>query len=136
MFVTRQSDYKYFVIFDKNKLSREQFLFKCKIRKNSFASDLMTKVYYTLFNAQIDLEREYKEYYFEEYISFESFLYNKYVVSLKNIQYLLSEKKNNEKIYYIDLFKQPDYGISELINNDFIIKLNNIFMEGLDENKN
>lgn len=135
LLVARKSEYKYFVIFDKSKLSKEEFLLKCKIRENSFASQLMLKIYYTLFNTHVDLELEYKKYYLKEYDKFESFLYNKYIINFDDIQYLTRNKKEKEKIYYIDLLKQPDYGIRELINADFINKLNCIFMEEQYENK-
>ena len=135
MLVTRKSENKYFVIFDKSKLSKEEFLLKCKIRENSFASQLMLKIYYTLFNTHIDLELEYKKYYLQEYDKFEIFLYNKYIIDFDYIHYLIRNKKENEKIYYIDIPKQTNYGIRELINTDFINKLNGIFMEEKNEDK-
>lgn len=134
MIILRMSEYKYFVSFDKTKLTKNQFLLMCKVDVNSFASDLMIKVYNTFFDLDIDLESKYLKYYLDEYNNLEEFLYSKYLVNKKFIELLMGNKKENEKIYYVDLLEKTDYGINTLINDELIEKLNNILMEVSNEN--
>ncbi|QLY81226.1 hypothetical protein [Clostridium intestinale] len=134
MIILRVSEYKYFVSFDKSKLTKNQFLLKCKVEENSFACDLMIKVYNTFFDLHVDLGSKYLKYYSDEYTNLEEFLYSKYILSREFIELLMGNKKENEKIYYVDLFKKTDYGISTLINDELIKKLNDILMEASNEN--
>ncbi|OOM76474.1 hypothetical protein CLPUN_27060 [Clostridium puniceum] len=136
MIILMVSEYKYFILFDKAKLTENQFISKCKVEENSFACDLMIKVYNTFFDLDIDLESKYIKYYLDEYTNLEEYLYSKYLINREFIELIMRTKRENEKIYYIDLLEKTDYGISTLINDELIEKLNNILMEVSNENQN
>lgn len=129
MIILRVSEYKYFVSFDKIKLTKNQFLLKCKVVENSFACDIISKIYNTFFDLDIDLENKYLKYYSDEYYNLQEFLYSKYLINREVIELLIKNKKENEKIYFIDLLEKTEYGVSTLINDELIGKLNKIIME-------
>lgn len=136
MIILRLSECKYLASFSRTKLTSSQFLLKCNVKENSFAADFMLRIYNTFFNLDIDLESIYIKYYSEEYTDLEEFLYKKYLINIEDIELLIRNTNEGEKIYYIDLLKKADYGISGLINDELIEKINNIVMEVENENKN
>ncbi|CEP99112.1 Uncharacterised protein [[Clostridium] sordellii] len=131
-------DYKYFFIYPKNInyiLYKERFLRKAKVQENSYAWKLISRIYDSIILDTVDLKKEYSKYYFEEYLSFELFLYNKYLIEYEELDFF--EKYNDDKytIYFGDLKNNDGYGLATLIqeNQELITSINKLFKECIDE---
>jgi len=66
-----------FVMIDKN-INKDIFLEKVKVKSGTFADDLFSRVYDSLFSELINLEEEFEKYYSIEYESIKHFLYHKF----------------------------------------------------------
>lgn len=130
-------DYLLIVHNDINKyLSKEKFLKKSKVKKQSYAGNLMSRIYDSIVLDTIDLKGEYDKYYSQEYLDFELFLYNKYLIDYYELEYIENYKRDGYTIYFGDLKNNDGYGLASFIKErpELIEKINKIIEECMNEN--
>lgn len=102
---------------------------KLHMRKNSFAEFYSKKIFHALFQNAFDLKQEYKDYYAEEYESFERYLYQKKLWDMEDIHKLnLTE---GETVLELSP-TQYSYSISNLLDyEESGVDIINEILEGL-----
>ena len=135
----RDLEYKYFFVGykDLNKYyNKKKFLEKAKVREESYAGRLISRIYNGILINTIDLKREYERYYAKEYNTFKEFLYQKYFIEYSEMECWEDILNKENTIYYGDLLKNDDYEIATLLENrDLIERINKIFKECSNEVK-
>lgn len=69
-----------------------------KIKKNSYAGNVLLRVYHYYFGNAINLEKEYTKYYKKEFDN-----YKEYLICKFNMPSNLAEKIMNQKTLYVNL---------------------------------
>lgn len=136
---TDNLSYKYFLIAPKDidkYCSKNKFIIKAKVKEGSYAEVLMSRIYDGLVLGRTDLKEEYRKYYYEEYDTFQLFLYNKYLIEFEEMEYLDNYMDENYTIYFGDLKYNDGYDLGTFIkdNPKIIEKINCIFKECINEN--
>jgi hypothetical protein len=57
------------------------FLQRSRVREDSYAGSLMSKLYHRLFDISLELKRDYSTYYEVEYATFEQYLRKRHLLS-------------------------------------------------------
>jgi len=119
----------YFFLTLKKNFNKKDFLRKAKVRKGSFAENLISRLFEVLRHEVIDINAEFKKYYRKEYESLQIFLDKKY-----NLNKKLTDKivEANNKGYKIFLGVTPcsgDTGLSRMIFSDSFLEKLNGFLE-------
>ena len=102
-----------FVMIDKN-INKDIFLEKVKVKSGTFADDLFSRVYDSLFSELINLEEEFEKYYSIEYESIKHFLYHKFCMPIEVIEdffKLKTERKTYTLFYKKERDSYGDYSI-------------------------
>lgn len=132
-------DYRYFFIYPKNidiQYYKQVFLKNAKVKKDSYAEKFIGRIYDIITTNVVDLKNEYYNYYYEEYSTFELFLYNKYLIDYEKLEDFKEYKDENYTIYFGDLKDNEGYPLATLIqeNPSLIKSINKIFKECINEN--
>ena len=134
---TSNHDYRFLLISTKDcnfKVYLDRFINKAGVKANTYAGNLMTKIFGALTENTIDLKKEYQRYYKAEYDSFELFLYNKYLLSQKTIDFLNIMLNEQKTLYFADLVWNVDYNMATLINeNEKMVESINDILLGCEE---
>lgn len=108
---------EYFIILEKD-YNEQTFLKRAKLKKNSFAWNLMRRIYRCLTSEVVNVIYEYKRYYAREYDTFEKFLYKKYNLDSEFIETLLGNLTGKNLLYFRKKYVSGDYAIEQLIFSD------------------
>lgn len=120
------NDYNYILLINKG-LTKGEFLKKVKVKKNTFAGNLMERVYENLINEASDLLYEYERFYSREYESLEEFLYKKLLIDKDTIKLLLDNFSEEHYLYMGDLTASGNYNLAQFIlSDDFKEALNKV----------
>jgi len=120
------NDYNYILLINKD-LTEGEFLKKVKVKKNTFAGNLMERVYENLINEASDLLYEYERFYSREYASLGEFLYKKLLIDKDTINLLLDNFSEEHYLYMGDLTASGNYNLAQFIlSDDFKEALNKI----------
>lgn len=82
------------------------------MKKRSFAEDYTVKILKNLIFGAVDLRENYTKYYFEEYDSFEEYLYSKELFEMETIQSI--KIRSNESLWMLR-FIRNDYSIKTIL---------------------
>ena len=82
------------------------------MKKRSFAEDYTVKILKNLIFGAVDLRENYTKYYFEEYESFEEYLYKKELFEMETIQSI--KIRSNESLWMLR-FIRNDYSIKTIL---------------------
>ncbi|MFH1900987.1 MAG: hypothetical protein ABIK26_01900 [Candidatus Omnitrophota bacterium] len=114
---------RYFIIFDK-RITRNRFIKRAKVKKNSFSGKLMGRIYDCLTSELVDVLEEYKKFYSLEYEAFEEFLYKKYNLDNETLQLILDKLKESKSLvlYHKKEYTYGDYSLEPFILSETMIK--------------
>ena len=134
--IINSNDKSHLVLLPK-KISKDKFLLQAKVRKGSYFYKKLESVYVSLTSSTTNLEEEYRLYY-NEYGTFEEFLYHKYPhldeMTLDLINNSLSTKQYNFVRGY--MYELSDYQLHMFMeySDEFTEKINNLLKAELYEN--
>ena len=83
------------------------------MKKGSFAESYVIKILTDLISGAVNLGEKYRKYYFEEYESFEEYLYKKELLESEVIQ---SIKLGTDESLWILRFTSNNYSIDSILN--------------------
>ena len=98
------------------KITLDFFLEKTGAEKG-YALEMFTRMYNCIFSELINIEDEYLKYYSFEYETFETYLYKKYNLEIKQIKKIV-RKKN--KFSHCNIYKKDDYSYGDSSIPQFI----------------
>jgi len=107
----------------------KSFLNLAKINPQKYAGKLMSNILLSFFNEIEDLQYSYEKYYIKEYDSFEEYLFKNLLIDRSKIEFLMSKKKMNEKLYFADLRHTATNDFENLFEYEevnFLLKINKI----------
>lgn len=110
----------------------ELFLEKAKINPQKYAGKLLSNILLNFFNEYGDLQYIYERYYFKEYDTFEEYLFKNLLLDKNEIEFLMSKKKVDEKLYFVDLqhaVTDNDENLFRYEEVSFLDKINMILEE-------
>lgn len=93
----------------------EKLLVHNGMKKRSFAEGYVIRILTTLIAGAIDMREKYNRFYFEEYDSFEEYLYKKELLEKETIQDI--NLKANELLWMLR-FTSNDYSIKSILCYD------------------
>lgn len=121
--VAKYGDY---VFLKKNKrMGKKNFIKLFKVKKKSYFYNLYSRLYDFIIGGGINLYKEYKKYYKNEYKSFEKFLVERY-----NMDEELLKKFKNRKSYYKKFDTMCDQVVHNLAQDEEIKQIISEFMGG------
>ncbi|OGW41165.1 MAG: hypothetical protein A2Y97_02920 [Nitrospirae bacterium RBG_13_39_12] len=123
------AEYSYFIVLNKT-VNKKQFLKKAQVESNSFAGELMARIYDALTCEIVNVVDEYRKYYAREYVTFEEFLYKKYSIDEKLIKDISKEMARNKVLYHGEKYADGDYSIGQLIFSDEMLQRINQILKG------
>jgi len=100
---------QFFIIIDKN-LTKEIFLTNVKVEQGSFAEDMFSRIYDSIFSELINLEEEFEKYYSIEYKSIQHFLFQKFCFPSDVIKDFFSLKSQSESYCIFYKHEKDSYG--------------------------
>lgn len=112
----------------------ELFLEKAKVSQHKYAGKLLSNILLNFFNEYEDLQYMYEKYYFKEYDTFEEYLYKNLLLDKNEIEFLISKKRADEKLYFVDLqhaITNNDENLFRYKEVNFLDKINMI-LEGIE----
>ncbi len=119
-------EYHYFIVLEKT-LNKQYFLAKAQVDANSFAGELMARIYDALTGEIINVIDEYRKYYAFEYRTFEEFLFKKYSIDDQLIKDISKEMLHNKILYHGEKYSNGDYSLGQLIfSNEMLQRINQI----------
>jgi len=119
---------RYFLTIGKH-FNRRKFLKKVKVKKGSHAEEVFGRIYDELMSETIDIQREYRKYYAEEYGDIREFLYQKLNVRQSLIDNLIEETNRGRRVLSGRNYSSKDYVISQLIFSETMLeKLNKLLL--------
>jgi hypothetical protein len=78
------------------KCSLDDFLKVAKVQPNSYASTLVSRLFYGLVTSSENVMKEYNSYYSKEYRNLSSFLFWKYCIPIRTSNKILSQMHTDE----------------------------------------
>jgi hypothetical protein len=113
-----------FVIIIKRDFELDFFLKKFKVKANSYAASIIVRLVECFTKGMVDLEREYRTYYEQEYSSLWAFLYKKINLDLDLIDIIRSKYDARRHILgYGHYYSGGDYNIGELLRSQEVKSL-------------
>ncbi|MBE6034144.1 MAG: hypothetical protein E7222_05530 [Clostridiales bacterium] len=110
----------------------ESFLEKSKVSPQKYAGKLLSSILLNFFNEYEDLQYIYERYFFKEYDTFEEYLLKNMLIDKDEIELLMSKKKIDEKLYFVDLrhaVTDNDENLFRYEEVNFLNKINMILEE-------
>ncbi|MDD3645139.1 MAG: hypothetical protein PHR19_06385 [Bacteroidales bacterium] len=107
----------------------ELFQEKAKVCPNKFAGQMLAGIISDFFCNYDDLDDMYTKYYQKEYDTFQEYLFKGLILDQDEIEFLLSRKKKNERLCFVDLKHAVNYREEHLFMHDevnFLDKINAI----------
>ena len=98
------------------------------MRKGSFADKYSNMIISEILNDSIDLDYTYRKYYFDEYNTFEEYLYKKELIDSDFIQLLSLEE--NTSLWLLDI--RSNYELLSYDENNNLLDILNKMFEGSD----
>ena len=138
---SKTSDFEYyFFLFSKIEISDSHdnahtALEKANIIPGTYGHGFAKRLISPIFTFTYDLKKDYQMFY-SEYDSFESYLYNKYLLDESTIKDLFSKSETYGTIYYGELGRGMSYSMCEQIfqNEKYIDMINKLIGDLDDEN--
>jgi hypothetical protein len=109
-----------FVICLKVPVDEATFLRRGKVRRGSYAGDLLVRLYAAIFRQSLRLERDYRKYYSVEYATFSEYVDKRLSLSGERLDDIYSEFDLGHVIIY---FCSPYCFLSENYGLEFLTKL-------------
>ena len=108
----------FFIVIDKN-INKDIFISKVKVNVGTYAEDLFSRIYDSIFSELINLEEEFEKYYSIEYNSIQQFLFRKFCIPTDIIEefFLLKSQKKSYCIFYKN--EKDSYGDYSIIRYAF-----------------
>lgn len=131
-FVSNSSSTSFIMIFDEG-LTKDDFISKLGADLNSFSASLIGKIYDTLINNSDDFMAEYKNFYKEEYDSFEKYLEQNKNYNKETINRVVAAYKSGKKVLIGNLSSSDTPIETYLCIEDFIVDENDIYIDGLED---
>ncbi len=103
-------------------LNRKKFLKKVKVKKGLHAEKVFGRIYDELMSETIDIQREYRKYYGEEYGDIGEFLYQKFNIRRSLIDNLIEEMNKGRRVLSGGKRSSKDYVISQLILSETMLE--------------
>lgn len=117
------------IFFDKNCINDENEIFYILgVKKNSYAGSIFSRLYDLYFDHSIQLKNEYKKFYRKEYLSFESFLFDKYNLSQSEI-----DRFSCCNLYFKHYSLIPGYGVNYILEDK---RISEIFWKSVIKDEN
>ena len=111
--------------------AKEVYMNKAKVTKGSFAAKYTEVIFRNVFCNAVDLKADYNDFYIEEYSNFETFLYQKELLSKQEI--IILQIDEGETLMKLDM-DANNYNLSDLFEyEDGFIDAFNQMIEGVDE---
>ena len=120
------TDYYFLVL--KKRFNRKRFLKKAKVKKDSYAENIFARIYDALISETIDIQKEYRKYYIDEYDSITKFLYKRYNIGQPLIGHLVEKIENGYQVFYSTKHSAKDYTISSLIFSEPMLEKLNLLL--------
>ena len=101
-------------------IDKAMFLRRAKVKPGTYAGDLITSLYESIFERSVDLKSDYKTYYAVEYKSFEVYLRKRFLLGQKVASLIAAHCENSVQIVYFHpgySFLREEYGL------DFLTRL-------------
>lgn len=108
--------------------NRKKFLKKVKVKKGFHAEKVFGRIYDELMSETIDIQREYRKYYGEEYGDIGEFLYQKFNIGRSLIGNLIEEMNKGRRVLSGRKYSSQDYGISQLIFSETMLEELNMLL--------
>jgi len=108
--------------------NRRKFLKKVKVKKGFHTEKVFGRIYDELMSQTIDIQREYRKYYGEEYGDIGKFLYQKLNVRRSLIDSLIREINKGRRVLSGRRYSSQDYGISQLIFSETMLERLNMLL--------
>lgn len=121
--VVKYGDLVFFNI--NKKMNKKNFLRIFKVKKKTYFYNLYSRLYDFIMGGNVNLYKEYKEYYKKEYKKFENFLIERY-----NMNEELLKKFKNRKSYYKKFDTMCDQVVYSLAQDEEIRQIISDFMGG------
>lgn len=102
--------------------NRKKFLKKVKVKKGFHAEKVFGRIYDELMSETIDIQREYRKYYGEEYGDIGKFLYQKFNIRRSLIDNLIEEMNKGRRVLSGSKYSSKDYVISQLIFSETMLE--------------
>jgi hypothetical protein len=80
--------------------TEEEFLRRARVRPDSYAGRLMSKLFARLFSISLELKRDYATYYQTEYQTFALYLRKRHLLSLQDAQQLETRHQHASAIIH------------------------------------
>lgn len=124
----------YYCIMNQNctiDFAKETYMNKARVIKGTFAGKYTESIFNNIFSNAIDLKVDYRDFYEEEYSDFETFLYQKELLSKREIMDLNFDK--DKTLLKIDMHTNS-YNAGTLFEyEDGFIDRFNEMLKGVDE---
>lgn len=118
-----------FLFFNKNEVGSKSILLKkYGVKKNSYAGNVLARIYDQYFGNSIEIKKEYKRYYKKEFRD-----YVQYLVCRFNMPETLAIKISEEKKYYVNLNWKEEQPGSRFSYDDDLRKQFWDFVGGLED---
>ena len=108
--------------------NRKKFLKKVKVKKGFHAEKVFGRIYDELMSETIDIQREYRKYYAEEYGNIREFLYQKLNVRRSLIDNLIEEMNKGRRVLSGRKYSSQDYVVSQLIFSETMLEQLNMLL--------
>lgn len=121
-------DQKLFLIIRK-KSSVQHLIEAAGVEENSYAGQLIKRIYECLRVGNINVMDEYNKYYSPEYSGLSDFLFRKYNCSPSTIEIILKTLSEDKLLEYGDVFSGGDYTLGQFIMSEEILSKLNVFLK-------
>lgn len=108
--------------------NRKKFLKRVKVKKGSHAEKVFGRIYDELMSETIDIQREYRKYYGEEYGDIREFLYQKFNIRRSLIDNLIEEINKGRRVFSGRKYSSKDYVICQLIFSETMLEKLNMLL--------
>jgi len=98
------------------------------VKKGFHTEKVFGRIYDELMSQTIDIQREYRKYYGEEYGDIGKFLYQKLNVRRSLIDSLIREINKGRRVLSGRRYSSQDYGISQLIFSETMLERLNMLL--------
>ncbi len=107
----------------------KQFLKLSGMDPAKYAGKLFSSILTNFFYEIEDLEHLYEKFYLLEYDSFEDYLYKKMLIDKEEIDFLIPNQKEGEKLYFADLGHTVSNNYENLFEyeeENLLLKINDV----------
>jgi hypothetical protein len=101
----------------RKRIDKETFLRRAKVKPGTYAGDLITNLYESIFERSVELKSDYKTYYAVEYKNFEVYLHKRLLLAQNITSMIVTQFENSIQIVYFHpsyYFLREEYGLNFL----------------------